>query len=275
MDHPPHKNRHSSPPPSPAQPAAGFLADLYRHLPLLVVHLTLDGTLLHANPEVQRVTGYAESDLLGKNFWAILFPGRLFAQVPKFTSAIQPLQAFATDVPMTLRTHDGHYRVIAWSRFIHDGVSSADCSTGPSLVCIGNDLTDRLTDADRGSSASEELTDVPHLEAALGNAGVIEGDIVTPLAVSPPLPPLGENYGAAVEKVQNFAAAMDERLNAICTAFDAVEAGSLSTPEHLAATALLHAARRSALQAHLEEVHTLIQQTSTLCRPPGDFSPDE
>ena len=102
MEHPPQKNRSSSVP--NAQPGGEFLADLYRHLPLLVVHLTLDGTLLHANPEVQRVTGYSEGDLLGKNFWAILFPGRLFAQVPKFVSIVHPLQAFATDVPMTLRT---------------------------------------------------------------------------------------------------------------------------------------------------------------------------
>jgi PAS domain S-box-containing protein len=267
VEHPPQKNR-SSPVPH-GQPGGEFLADLYRHLPLLVVHLTLDGTLLHANPEVERVTGYAEGDLMGKNFWAILFPGRLFAQVPKFVSIAHPLQAFATDVPMTLRTRDGGQRVIAWSRFIHEGASSAEGSVAPSLVCVGKDLTDRLMDADNVGQPLPEERPAP--------AGGIEGEFVTPLAVSPPLPPSGESHVAAIEKVHDFLAALEGRVGAITSAVDAAELDRVNglrqlvvSTEVAAQAGRVESLRQSATVAHVEEVISLIEQTGGLCRPAGD-----
>jgi PAS domain S-box-containing protein len=265
VDHQPRKNLPPSAVPS------DFLADLYRHLPMLVVHLTLDGTLLHANPEVHRVTGYAEGDLVGKNFWAILFPGRLFAQVPKFISAAHPLHTLATDVPMTLRTREGQQRIIAWSRFIHEGASTAEGSTTPSLVCIGKDLTDRLLEADTVMQ--------PARGEAVGTEGV-DGEFVTPLAVSPPLPPSGESHVAAIEKVQDFLAGVDGRLGAITSALAAAESAGLAEVQRLggasAAEKLLELAaraeglRHAVARADLEELIAVIQQTAALGRRPGD-----
>src|SRR3982750_265049 len=101
-----------------AQPPDDFLADVYRHLPFLVAHVTVDGVVLHCNPATSHLTGYEERELVGKNFWGLLFPGKLFAQVPKFVSSVQfgtgnaqaagdlsitgDVPASCKDVPMTI-----------------------------------------------------------------------------------------------------------------------------------------------------------------------------
>ena len=116
-----------------------------------MVHLTIDGIVLHCNPETSRITGYEESQLVGKNFWALLFPGRLFAQVPKFISSTAP-SPLLKDTPLTIRTKGGEPRIIGFTRFIHTPAAATGCfrHTAPrTVVCIGVDLTDRLLAADK------------------------------------------------------------------------------------------------------------------------------
>jgi len=189
-----------------AQPPDDFLADVYRHLPFLVVHITVDGVVLHCNPATSRLTGYEERELVGKNFWGTLFPGKLFAQVPKVISSGQAGAAaeepaggdsgmsMFKDMPMTIRTKEGHERIIALSRYVHvsgGGRNSGDASDSArrSMICVGIDLTDRLVDAERDRLPPEDMAEGlmafgPHI----GNAGTIEGEFVTPLAISPPSP---------------------------------------------------------------------------------------
>jgi PAS domain S-box-containing protein len=192
-----------SPPPS------AFLADVYRYLPFLVIHTTTDGTVLHCNPETLRTTGYEEAELIGRNLWAVLFPGKLFAQVPKFISLVQPA-ALLRDVPMTIKTKLGDERVIAFTRHMHGGAgggTGADVSDtaggARSFICIGVDLTDRLLDADRAQLPEQEFM-APELASEnagsessggvvpfgphIGNAGTVDGEVVTPIAISPRSP---------------------------------------------------------------------------------------
>jgi PAS domain S-box-containing protein len=257
-------------------PAKDILASLYQHLPVLVVHMTSDGVVLHCNPEVTRVTGYVESELVGKNFWGLLFPGRLFAQVPKFISAIHPVQALAKDVAMTLRTRDGHERTVAFSRFSHEGPASPGGSSDDkarSIVCIGNDLTDRLLDSDKPSQLNAE----PASNLAPASS-TVEGELVTPLAITPPLPTAGENAAAAVQQVHEFLTEMDARVIALVKAFSEGEMDSLATiaaglrngahacglldfcsrAEHL---------RMAATSGAMAQVTTLVHEIVTLCRP--------
>src|SRR6185295_1116078 len=132
-----------------SQPPVTLLADVFRHLPFIVVHTTTDGTVLHMNPETTRVTGYEPGEMLGKNLFGILFPGKLFAQVPKFISLLEP-SPLLKDIPMTIRTKAGKERIIAFSRYVHIGPVSVFSDSAPrTFICVGVDLTDRLTDADR------------------------------------------------------------------------------------------------------------------------------
>jgi PAS domain S-box-containing protein len=187
---------------------------LYQHLPVLVIHMTTDGTVLHCNPEALRVTEYSEEELVGKNFWGMLFPGRLFAQVPKFISAIHPVQALAKDVAMTLRTKEGKERTVAFSRFVHD-TAGVDGAESRSVVCIGNDLTDRLLDSDKG-----HLNALPADATALNGApeGDVEGEVVIPLAITP-APMGGEHAAAAIQQVHEFLTEVEVRVAALEKAF--------------------------------------------------------
>jgi PAS domain S-box-containing protein len=192
---------------------------------MLVVQLSIDGIVLHCNPETQRVTGYERCELVGKNFWATLFPGRLFAQVPRFISPTAP-SPLLRDTPMTIRTREGRERIIAFSRFFHTAGGALDLQDVPSrtLVCIGVDLTDRLIDSDKVHGAADDGF-VP-FGPNVGNAGAVDGEIVTPLAISPPAlsGPIGagpnathgrEGAAEVIRQVQDYLALIDARMAAL------------------------------------------------------------
>ena len=213
-------------------PPLALLADIYRHVPLLVIHVTTDGVVLHCNPETLRVTGYQEEELVGKNLWAVLFPGKLFAQVPRFISLMQPAPQLK-DVPLTIRTKTGAERVIGFRRHMYADVNVSAAETpARSFLCIGVDLTDRLLDAERAQLP--ELSDPakgpggrtafgPHI----GNAGAIDGEIVTPIAISPRPP--GTTGPCPIEQVREGLARVETHIHCVIGAFDEGASHTLST----------------------------------------------
>ena len=94
-------------------------------------------------------------------------------------------------------------RVIAWSRYIHQGEVPRDGteSAPRSFICVGVDITDRLLDAERsqlrvspGDSAdgledqSRNGSGLMSFGPHIGNAGAIDSEIITPIAISPRAP---------------------------------------------------------------------------------------
>ena len=207
-------------------PPIAFLADVYRHLPFMVIHITTDGIVLHCNPETCLTTGYDEQELLGKNIWAVLFPGKLFAQVPKFISLASP-SPLLKDVPMTIRTKQGAERIIAFSRYVHAGGVLNSADSGPrTFICVGVDLTDRLINADRAHlppqdfAASDHAQPVPsHFGPHIGNAGAIDSEIVTPIAISPKAPRTAGSEGPCpIEQVREGLARVETHMNCVQSA---------------------------------------------------------
>lgn len=227
-------------------PPLAFLADVYRHLPFIVIHITTDGIVLHCNPETCLATGYEEKELLGKNLWGILFPGKLFAQVPKFISLASP-SPLLKDMPMTIRTRQGSERVIAFSRFVHanaGGDADFHADAGPrTFICVGVDLTDRLLNADRAQLSIHDFASPPaapadpHADPAnsafgpqFGNAGAIDSEIVTPIAITPrALRPVGSTDAPCpIEQVREGMARVETHMNCVASALDAGEAQVLA-----------------------------------------------
>jgi PAS domain S-box-containing protein len=214
-------------------PPLAFLADVYRQVPLLVIHVTTDGVVLHCNPETCRVTGYEEGELAGKNLWATLFPGKLFAQVPRFISLMSP-SPLLKDVPMTIRTKSGVERVIGFSRHMYADVNQAQPanSASRSFICIGVDLTDRLLDAERAqlpqaSDEPESGTGMKAFGPHIGNAGAIDGEIVTPIAISPRPP--GTTGPCPIEQVREGLARVETHIHCVRGAFDEGEMQTLAS----------------------------------------------
>jgi PAS domain S-box-containing protein len=237
-----------------------FMQDVFGHLPLLIVQLTVDGIVVSVNNEVCKITGYSNEDIVGQNWWGTMFPGKLFRQVPKFISAVAPVigGGVLRDVPMMVAAKDGQLRTIAWTRFTRDSQTG-----GNEIVLIGMDLTDRLTDADR---------------EATGEATVdgIEGTIVTPILASPPK--LSEDHGLkAIQEVHEFLSQVETRIDALEGALMIGElehvatlAGQLDAGAH--ACGLLHvssAARRvylAAAHGEISDVTRGINDLVGLCR---------
>ena len=157
--------------------------------------------------------------------------------------------------------------MIAWSRFIHEGVSSAEGSVVPSLVCVGKDLTDRLMDADNAGQ--------PEVEERGVEMGGIEGEFVTPLAVSPPVPPSGEGHVGAVEKVHEFLAGLEGRVGAIVEAGTGVVLGGVDVLRTLGGrgdavwAGRMEALRQEAARGQVEAVREMIRQVGGLCGGEG------
>jgi len=232
-------------------PPQAFLADLYRHLPFLVIHVTTDGIVLHANPEALRVTGYEERELIGQNFWALLFPGKLFAQVPRFISLMNP-SPLLKDVPMTIRTHSGTLRTIAWTRHFHNmATTDAPPQTDGGLrtfICVGVDLTDRLLDADR-AQLPESCGDEEHEKGSsfmafgphIGNAGAIDSEIVTPIAITPKSVGAGALGPCPIEQVRDGLAQVDTHINCVVGAFIEAEQHTVKSLSAVVSDSRTHA----------------------------------
>ena len=185
--------------------------------------------------------GVCRRGTVGRNMWAKLFPGRLFKQVPKFASAVHvggnAGEIVGRDVPMAIRMKDGRERVLGWTRFVHE-----DGHGDKTMVCLGVDLTDRLMAAD--CNATE--TDI-----GVGDAGTVEGDVVMPIAITPPRANAADvARNEAIEKVHGFLMEMEGQAAALQTAFsprgdaDAAAGGGMTWAQGAHACGLLELSMR-------------------------------
>ena len=89
------------------------------------------------------------------------------------------------------------------------------------MVCIGNDLTDRLLESDKG-----HLNALPADATALtGDAA--EGEVITPLAITP-APMGGEHAAAAIQQVHEFLTEVEGRVASLEKAFSDGEMTSIA-----------------------------------------------
>lgn len=251
-----------NPTPSSPDPAPDFLRDVFGHLPLLIVQLTVDGIVLSVNEQTCAVTGYQAEELVGRNWWGQMFPGKLFRQVPKFISTAAPAGVLR-DVPMVLKTADEKERTIAWTRFLRTAASGRQ-----EIVVIGLDLTDRLlqSDVETAAAAGAEVPDA------------VDGSFIEPLAASPPK--LADDHGSrAIEEVHDFLTQMDTRIRDLERALTAQQYGEIVTLAeslHTGARAcgLLHLCdathRVSSAAAHgsIIDITKQVQALVDTCRQP-------
>lgn len=120
-----------------------------------------DGTTLFVSQAVETVTGYTSEALLGKNWWEMLYPGRLHAQVEGLFEKLQ--SGSVTDFNMTLLTRTGEPRTIRWN------VLQKQDEQGNILeiIGVGLDATHRLLAENELRRQNEELANLIQTKTAL------------------------------------------------------------------------------------------------------------
>jgi PAS domain S-box-containing protein len=86
---------------------------LIMNMPIIVCELARDGTTLFVNNAISDATGYMPEELIGRNWWDILFPGGSCEQVWKHLDEIEKRDVFNFEMYMTAK--DGKQVPILWS----------------------------------------------------------------------------------------------------------------------------------------------------------------
>ncbi len=116
-----------------------FSDTLLQVAPVLVVLLADDGTVMQVNAAVEDVTGYAEADLQGRDWFTTMIPSRCRDSVQeRFERAIAGDATRGHLNPIL--TRDGGEREIEWS----DTTLSIPGSGGDVLLAVGVDVTERV-----------------------------------------------------------------------------------------------------------------------------------
>lgn len=140
--------------------------------PVLIVGINLKGVTTFMNPKVTEITGYSESELLGRNWWKIMYPSDQFHQVEKLLEEFE--KGDISNYLMTLITKDQSKRTISWnSQKILDRKGEIR-----EIIGFGNDVTELNIAQSKVAEYTEnleKLVDDRTVELMEANRGLLEG----------------------------------------------------------------------------------------------------
>ncbi len=90
-----------------------FSLNIIQKCSALIVGIAPNGMTKFMNPKAVQVTGYEPRDMIGKNWWKILYPGDDFQQV---TEVIKTMETGdVKDYEMMLTCKNGEKRIVSWN----------------------------------------------------------------------------------------------------------------------------------------------------------------
>lgn len=93
----------------------GYSTTIIDSTSALIVGIDKDGTCVFVNPAAENTIGYTKQEVIGKNWWQILYPGNLYSQVVKLHE--RGNNTAVKNHEMTLLTKQGSSKIISWSSF--------------------------------------------------------------------------------------------------------------------------------------------------------------
>lgn len=90
-----------------------FNAHIVSATPSLISALAPDGTTRAINPSVTKVLGYTPEEILGQNWWHLVYPGKDYCQVEQLFKDLE--KGPVKDYPMVVTTKHGQKRTISWN----------------------------------------------------------------------------------------------------------------------------------------------------------------
>ncbi len=122
-----------------AQPTLdpNFYQQIFTDAPVMICCLAPDGSTVAINPAGERLTGYRAEELIGHNFWRVLFPGDDYQQIAQ--GVLDTLEEVdLLDYEMTITTKEGFPRIISWNL-----ISRYEGDELVEFIGFGIDLTQR------------------------------------------------------------------------------------------------------------------------------------
>lgn len=86
---------------------------LVENAPCIICTIATDGTIEYVNPYVQRVLGYSPSEIIGRNWWDLFYPGEMRLQVEKLF--LDFTNGDVNDYQMMLIGKDGIQKYLLWN----------------------------------------------------------------------------------------------------------------------------------------------------------------
>ncbi len=114
-----------------------FSAGIIENAPAIICGIKPDGTTTFINPAGQRITGYGADEIIGKNWWQTLYPGREHGQVEQLFEHLKTGEV--CDYEMTITTRTGEKRTLAWTSIRRRNQAGEVYE----MVGFGNDVTER------------------------------------------------------------------------------------------------------------------------------------
>ncbi len=109
----------------------------------LVVGINRDQICTFVNPATEKATGYSKSEIIGQNWWTVMYPGTAYDQVKKLFKEIP--QGNVTNYEMQLTTKQGTLRSVSWNSIrLKNGKGEIT-----EIIGLGIDVTDQKH-AERG-----------------------------------------------------------------------------------------------------------------------------
>jgi PAS domain S-box-containing protein len=146
-----------------------YIDQIIRETPALVVGIAPEGMTTFVNPSAARHTGYSQEELIGKDWWQLLYRGDDFRQVEQFFRDLE--KGPVRDYEMVLTTKTGGKRTVSWnslSKFDESGRLTE-------LIGFGNDITERKrAETERGAMEmqlrhAQKMESVGHLAAGIAH----------------------------------------------------------------------------------------------------------
>lgn len=141
---------------------AAFRA-LVEAAPTLTIILRLDGSILYMNPFAERLTGYNEAEVLGRDFAEVFVDSAVKRQLVERFSTGEPAGQPAPAVEDQLRCKDGLHRTIVWNAEL-----LTDFDGQPAVLAIGHDVTElheaqsKALQAERLAAIGQMMTGLTH-----------------------------------------------------------------------------------------------------------------